>query len=121
MFAPSSYRGQRMLGYTDTIKHEGKCRHISTKTDGATTTLVLEGWLDTTTASELADALAGIDSSCEALVIDLTALEYISSAGLRQLVSAYKQMNGNLTICNVSGEVMQVFRMAGFDKRLNIV
>lgn len=95
--------------------------NITSTTEGTTTTLALEGWLDTTTAPDLAAALASIDPGCESLVIDLAALEYISSAGLRQLVSAHKQMKGSLAISNVSAEVMQVLHMAGFDKRLNIV
>ena len=93
---------------------------ITSTTDGTTTTLALEGWLDTTTAPQLGDALAEIDSSCTDLVLDFTGLEYISSAGLRQVVAAHKKMHGALTVTNVSAEVMQVFKMAGFDKRLSI-
>lgn len=94
--------------------------NIASTTDGTTTTLALEGWLDTTTAPQFGDALNQIDSSCTDLVLDFSNLEYISSAGLRQVVSAHKKMRGALTITNVSAEVMQVFKMAGFDKRLNI-
>ena len=94
---------------------------ITSTAEGTTTTLALEGWLDSATAPEFGAALAAIDSSCEELIIDLGALEYISSAGLRQLVVAYKQMKGHLTICNTTAEVMQVFKVAGFDKRLRIV
>ena len=94
--------------------------NITTTVDGSTTTIAIEGWLDTNTSPELAEALKSLDDGCESLVLDLANLEYISSAGLRLLVSAHKQMKGNLTIRNVSAEVMQVLHMAGFDRRLHI-
>ena len=94
--------------------------NITTTVDGSTTTIALEGWLDTNTSPELGAALQDLDDGCESLVLDLVNLEYISSAGLRLLVSAHKQMKGNLTIRNVSAEVMQVLHMAGFDRRLHI-
>lgn len=94
---------------------------ITSTINASTTTLALSGWLDTSTAPNLAAELGKLEPSCENLVLDFTNLEYISSAGLRVLVSAHKQMRGNLTITNVSPEVMQVLHMAGFDKRLNIL
>ena len=94
--------------------------NITTTADGSTTTIAVEGWLDTNTSPELAAVLQDLDDDCESLVIDFADLEYISSAGLRVLVSAHKQMKGNLTIRNVSAEVMQVLHMAGFDRRLHI-
>jgi anti-anti-sigma factor len=93
---------------------------ITTSTEGTTTTFALDGWLDTSSAPQLARALTSIGTDCTALVLDLAKLEYISSAGLRQVVAAHKKVGGALTITNVTPEVMQVFRMAGFDKRLNI-
>ncbi len=94
---------------------------ITTTTDGTTTTIAVNGWLDTSTAPELAEAISAIDKETTTeLVIDFAALEYISSAGLRQLVAAHKAMSGHLTITNVSAEVREVLHMAGFDKRLNI-
>jgi anti-sigma B factor antagonist len=86
-----------------------------------TATLKLEGWLDTQTAPMLGNALQELESSVTALVFDFSELEYISSAGLRQIVAAHKKMNGNLTLQNVPDEIMDVFRMTGFDKHLNIV
>lgn len=81
----------------------------------------IAGWLDTQTAPELGTALDELDSSVTELTIDMSELEYISSAGLRQVVAAQKKMEGNLTIKNVSAEIMDVFHMTGFSKRLNIV
>ena len=93
---------------------------ITSTTEGTTTTIALDGWLDTSTAPELAEAIGGLDDSCERHVLDFAKLQYISSAGLRVLVSAHKKMNGELTIRSVSPDVMTVLHMAGFDKRLNI-
>ncbi|MBR3158344.1 MAG: STAS domain-containing protein [Atopobiaceae bacterium] len=93
---------------------------IATTTNDAIVTIALDGWLDTTGAPQLAEALNNLDESCTELVLDFENLEYISSAGLRQIVSAHKKMKGNVVVRNVKPEVMQVFHMAGFDKRLNI-
>ena len=89
--------------------------------EGNKALLEIEGWLDTQTAPELGAALEALDPSVTELTIDMNALEYISSAGLRQIVAAHKKLNGNLTIKNVSAEIMDVFNMSGFSKRLNIV
>ncbi|MCH5211241.1 MAG: STAS domain-containing protein [Oscillospiraceae bacterium] len=94
---------------------------IKKTTDGNTAVLEIDGWLDTQTAPELGAELDALDKSVTELTIDMSALEYISSAGLRQIVAAHKKMNGNLTIKNISAEIMDVFNMTGFSKRLNIV
>ena len=88
--------------------------------DGEKATFEIEGWLDTETAPELGVELEELDSSIKELVFDLSGLEYVSSAGVRQIVSAWKKMDGNLTLCNVSAEVLEVFRMTGVSKRVTI-
>ncbi len=93
---------------------------ITSTTNGTTTTIALNGWLDTNSAPSFSAELEKLDPACEALVLDFTELEYISSAGLRSLVVAHKKVSGNLTIKNASPEVMQVLHMTGFDKRLNL-
>lgn len=84
-------------------------------------TFVIEGWLDTQTAPELGTALAELDESATALELDCAALEYVSSAGIRQIIAAYKKMGGNLVLRNVSPEVREVLRLTGTDKRLTIL
>ena len=79
------------------------------------------GWLDLQNAPAMEAELNALDSGITALVIDCAGLEYISSAGLRQLVAAYKKMNGELTLKNVSDEIMNVISMTGLDKRLKII
>ena len=93
---------------------------IEKNIQGTTAELKLNGWLDTQTAPQLEEEIAALGSDVTALVLDFSALEYISSAGMRQLVSAYKKMNGALTLRNVSSEVFSVISMTGLDKRINI-
>ena len=90
-------------------------------TQGKTLTLNIEGWLDTQTAPELESAISEIPSDCEKLTLNFEKLEYISSAGLRQIVAAHKKMKGNMFIQNVTSSIMDIFKMAGFDKRLNLL
>ena len=89
-------------------------------TKGTEVTLKIDGWLDTQASPELEKAVSELESNVESLVLDLEKLEYISSAGLRQIVAAHKKMNGKLTLRNVQPDIMSVLSMAGFDKRLHI-
>ena len=94
-----------------------------TKTmENNTVVLLVEGWLDTKSAPELGNEINAL-SDIEGLVLDFEKLEYIASSGLREVVSAYKKMkgmNGTFSVINVSNEVMDVFRLAGLDKKLDI-
>lgn len=76
----------------------------------------VEGRLDTTTAPTLDTTLAEEVSADANLVLDMKGLEYISSAGLRVLLSAQKRMKtaGTMKLVNVCEEVMEVFEMTGF-------
>ena len=67
---------------------------LITKKDGSNVTIEIIGWLDTQTAPQLGEELAKLDDSVTSLVFDFDKLEYISSAGLRQVISAYKKMSG---------------------------
>ena len=93
---------------------------IEKKVEGTTAELKLNGWLDTQTSPQLEAEIASLGSEITALILDFAELEYISSAGMRQLVSAYKKMNGALTLRNVSAEVMSVISMTGIDKKITI-
>ncbi len=109
-----------LVAYNGVNQTKEEPMEITSTTNAGTTTIAIKGWLDTSTAPNLARAVEQIGPDCKELVLDFTNLEYISSAGLRVLVTAHKQMSGNLTIANASAEVMQVLHMTGFDKRLNI-
>jgi anti-anti-sigma factor len=95
--------------------------NIDKTTQDGIATLKLTGWLETQAAVELQGALDALEPDTHALVLDLSALEYISSAGLRQLVAAHKKMGGELTVKNVRPEVFEVLRLTGIAPRLNIV
>lgn len=84
--------------------------------------VALEGRLDTTTAPELEKELQEILEGLQTLTLDFTNLEYISSAGLRVLLSAHKTMSkqGEMKICNVSPVIMEIFEVTGFSDILNI-
>ena len=88
--------------------------------DGKTEELCLEGWLDTRSAPELAAVLDEMAPDIEYLILDMAKTEYISSAGIRQIVVAYKQMHGNLTLKHVPPEVMKVLNMSGVSKKIHI-
>ena len=93
---------------------------IEKEINGKVAVLKLEGWLDTQTTAELAKELDSLEKDIEELIFDFQKLEYTSSAGLRQIVAAHKKMNGKLTVKNICSEIMDVFKMTGFDKRLHI-
>jgi anti-sigma B factor antagonist len=84
--------------------------------------VALEGRLDTTTAprleEELKNSLAGVTD----LIIDLSKLEYISSAGLRVLLSAFKTMRnkGKMKVTNANELVKEIFEVTGFSDFLPI-
>ena len=91
--------------------------------DGNVLTIKLEGRLDTITAPELESALEGSLTDLTTLVFDMEKLEYISSAGLRVLLSSHKKMLaslGQMIVKNVSEEIMEIFEVTGFSDILTI-
>ena len=96
---------------------------INKTRSGNSLTIAIEGRLDTTTAPQLeAELKASLDGITE-LTIDLGTLEYISSAGLRVLLSTQKIMNkqGGMKVARANETVMEVFEVTGFSDILNIV
>ena len=83
--------------------------------------LKLCGWLNTESSPLLEKALAELEPAISGLTLDFAELEYVSSAGLRQIVAAYKKMKGALTLKNVSAEILDVLKLTGLDRRLRIV
>ncbi len=85
-------------------------------------TVTLAGRLDTTTAPELEAALAESLEGVEELSLDFKDLEYISSAGLRILLSTQKKMSrqGEMKLTNVGETVMEVLEVTGFADILTI-
>ena len=95
---------------------------ISKTQNGSVLEVALEGRLDTMTAPELETELKGSMDGAESLVLDLSKLEYISSAGLRVLLSAHKTMSGKggMKVTNVNEIVREVFDVTGFADILTI-
>lgn len=85
-------------------------------------TIALAGRLDTTTAPKLETELKQNISGVEELVLDLAALEYMSSAGLRVLLSTQKVMNrqGSMVVRNANEIIMEIFEITGFVDVLTI-
>ncbi len=92
------------------------------KKNAEETTIVIAGRLDTTTSPDLSKTFNEDISDNENLVLDFKELEYISSAGLRALLSAQKKMQklGTMKVTNVCEDVMEVFEMTGFSDILTI-
>ena len=90
--------------------------------NGGALTVTLEGRLDTTTAPALENALKGSLDGINELTLDFAELEYISSAGLRALLSAQKIMNqqGSMKLKNVNEIIMEILEVTGFTEILTI-
>lgn len=85
-------------------------------------TLKVEGRLDTVTAPQLEAEINALTDDVKDLVIDMAALEYVSSAGLRVILGAQKKMAkvGSMKLVAVCDAVMEVFEITGFADILTI-
>ncbi len=94
---------------------------INKTANGNDLVIALSGRLDTTTAPQLDEEVKALDGVTK-LEFDFKELEYISSAGLRVLLSAQKIMNkqGSMVIKNVSDEIKEIFDVTGFIDILTI-
>ncbi len=90
--------------------------------NGTTLDLAIEGRLDTVTAPELEAEASKSLEGIENLNVDMKQLEYISSAGLRVILSMQKQMNkqGKMVVKNVGPNIMEIFEITGFSDILTI-
>ena len=95
---------------------------ITKKTDGTALEIALEGRLDTMTAPALEEELRQSYEGADSLTMDFSKLEYISSAGLRVLLSAHKAMSakGGMKVKHVNEIVQEVFEVTGFADILTI-
>ena len=89
---------------------------IDIKKNTSATTIEVVGRLDTITAPVLEQTINDNMANMQNLVFDFKGLEYISSAGLRVLLSAQKKMQkiGTMKLVNVCEDVMEIFEMTGF-------
>ena len=96
---------------------------IKKNANGETLTLALEGRLDTTTAPQLEAEIKSSLKDVAHFTMDFGALDYLSSAGLRVILAAQKQINaqkGKMVIKNVNTTIMEVFQLTGFIDILTI-
>ena len=89
---------------------------------GTSANLKIIGRLDTTTAPELEAAIDGAIAGLKELVLDCSALEYVSSAGLRVILKAQKAMaaKGGMKLLHVNETIMEIFEITGFSDILDI-
>lgn len=95
---------------------------ISKSIENGVVTFAPEGWLDTTSSPELGDAVEAV-TEASALVLDFGLVEYMSSAGLRQVIASHKKaksLNASFSVINVCPTVMSIFKMTNIDKKLDI-
>lgn len=85
-------------------------------------TIAVEGRLETTTAPELEAVVKSELDGINDLTFDFSGLDYISSAGLRVILTAQKKMNtqGKMKIAGANEIVMEIFEVTGFDDILTI-
>ncbi|MCR5339111.1 MAG: STAS domain-containing protein [Lachnospiraceae bacterium] len=96
--------------------------NINTTMDGSKATVALDGRLETTNSGSLEQEFSGLYDQVDELVVDCTNLEYISSSGLRTLLSAVKTMKkkGGFKLTHVSDDVMEILNVTGFADILTI-
>ncbi len=85
-------------------------------------TVLIDGKLDTNTTPQVQSEIESDVESADSLIIDMKDLKYISSAGLRLLLSLHKKMmaKGGMTIKNVNDTNMEILEFTGFSDILNI-
>lgn len=98
--------------------------NIQVSTLNQVTLVRVDGRIDSSNANHLGAALSGeIDSGRTRIVLDLSSVEYMSSAGLREIVMAYKKVqrrDGDVRIAQPSDRVLEVLEVAGLDNVFQI-
>ena len=95
---------------------------INVERDFELVTLEITGRLDTTTAPNLESVVNEISEGAKELIFDMSGVEYISSAGIRVLIGAYKKINFNQGIMRIekaNDMVHEVFEMTGLSELLD--
>lgn len=97
--------------------------NIEKRLEGNALVVTLEGELNTLTAPELAEALEGELDAVDGLVVDMRNLDYISSAGLRALLNAYRVLEdrNGITVRGACKEIVEVFNSTGFSSFMNLI
>lgn len=96
--------------------------NISKTVENGKVTIKPDGWLDMASSPELGSVIESVEEA-ESIVLDFENVEYMSSAGLRQVIAANKKaksLNAEFEVVNVGTEVMNIFKMTVIDKKINI-
>ncbi len=95
------------------------------KQEGNKTTIFFKGELDTLASTEAEQELQPIlQAKPQEVILDCTKLEYIASAGLRlflALLKSVKTSGGNLKVKNINDDILDVFKVTGFDSLFTII
>lgn len=96
--------------------------NINTDFNDRTCTIAIEGEIDTLTSPKLEQTIADCSEKCDRLILDFSGVEYISSAGLRVVIAAHREMEkkDGLVIRGMNQNVKSVFSLTGFNRALNI-
>ena len=98
--------------------------NITVTKEADSTTLRFDGRLDTSTSPKLEEELVNVLKDAKEVIFDFEKLEYLSSAGLRLILSTHKKLKaagGALTVANVNEVIKNVFDLTGFSDILHIV
>ena len=96
--------------------------NITVKNEEKVYTLVIEGRIDTLTAPELEKTFRDNAEKADKMIFDMNSVDYVSSAGIRAIVSAYRAMGskGGLVLKGLRNNVLTIIRMTGLEKKLTI-
>lgn len=96
--------------------------NISVNKEEKVCTLVIEGRIDTITAPELEKVFKENADDADKVIFDMAGVDYISSAGIRAIVAAYRFMSskGGLALRGLTKNVSTIIRMTGLEKKLTI-
>ncbi|MCQ2149778.1 MAG: STAS domain-containing protein [Bacteroidales bacterium] len=95
---------------------------ISESNENGIVTFTPEGWLDTETSPELGEKVESL-TEASSLVLDFSLVEYMSSAGLRQVLAAHKKakvLGAAFSVINVGPTVMSIFKMTNIDRKIDV-
>ena len=95
---------------------------ISKTIENGIVTISPEGWLDTETSPELGEVVESV-TEASSIILDFGLVEYMSSAGLRQVLATHKKaksLDASFSVINVCPAVMSIFKMTNIDKKLDI-
>ena len=95
---------------------------VTSSKNGSACTLTVEGKIDTVSAPELEEAVKSNLPKCDKMVFDFTRADYITSAGMRVLVYAQRELmkKGGVTVTGVNEKIKKVFTVTGMHKVLKI-